>query len=41
MTDSVAGGLDKYNGMAKQVLDSYRIQDGLPEVLLGLGRVDN
>lgn len=36
MMDSVADGLDKYQEMAKQVLNSPRVQDGLAEVLLEL-----
>ncbi|WP_305825841.1 hypothetical protein [Massilia brevitalea] len=36
MLDSVAEGLDKYQEMAKQVLNSSRIQDGLSEILLDL-----
>jgi len=36
MLDSVADGLDKYQEMAKQVLNSPRVQDGLSEILLDL-----
>lgn len=36
MLDSVADGLDKYQEMAKQVLNSQRVQDGLSEILLDL-----
>lgn len=36
MIDSVADGLDKYQEMAKQVLNSPRVQDGLSEILLEL-----
>jgi type I restriction enzyme R subunit len=36
MLDSVADGLDKYAEMAKQVLNSQRVQDGLSEILLEL-----
>lgn len=36
MMDSVADGLDKYQEMAKQVLNSPRVQDGLSEILLEL-----
>lgn len=36
MMDSVADGLDKYQDMAKQVLNSQRVQDGLSEILLEL-----
>jgi type I restriction enzyme R subunit len=36
MIDSVADGLDKYQEMAKQVLNSSRVQDGLSEILLEL-----
>jgi len=36
MMESVVDGLDKYQDMAKQVLNSQRIQDGLAEVLLEL-----
>lgn len=36
MLDSVADGLDKYQEMAKQVLNSKRVQDGLSEILLDL-----
>ena len=36
MMESVADGLDKYQEMAKQVLNSPRVQDGLAEVLLEL-----
>ncbi len=36
MMESVAEGLDKYQDMAKQVLNSKRVQDGLAEMLLEL-----
>jgi len=36
MMESVAEGLDRYTGMAKQVLNSSRVQDGLAEMLLEL-----
>lgn len=36
MLDSVVDGLDKYTEMAKQVLNSPRVQDGLSEILLEL-----
>jgi len=36
MLDSVADGLDKYQEMAKQVLNSERVQEGLSEILLDL-----
>jgi type I restriction enzyme, R subunit len=36
MLDSVADGLDKYQEMAKQVLNSSRVQEGLSEILLEL-----
>jgi type I restriction enzyme R subunit len=34
MMESVVDGLDKYQEMAKQVLNSSRVQDGLSEILL-------
>lgn len=34
--DSIADGLDKYQDMAKQVLNSARVQDGLSDMLLEL-----
>ncbi len=34
MLDSVAEGLDKYTDMAKQVLNSSKVQDGLADMLL-------
>lgn len=36
MLDSVADGPDKYQQMAKQVLNSKRVQDGLSEISLDL-----
>lgn len=36
MLDSVADGLDKYQEMAKQVLNNKHVQDGLSEILLDL-----
>jgi type I restriction enzyme R subunit len=36
MLDSITDGLDKYQEMAKQVLNSPRVQDGLSEILLDL-----
>jgi type I restriction enzyme R subunit len=36
MMESVVDGLDKYQEMAKQVLNNPRVQDGLSEILLEL-----